>query len=310
MDNRILDRSASPVTPAGAAVGLGTFDGLHLGHMSLINSLIRIANREKLVSLLYTFRQHPQSVLENSSKTGLLTDDVQKRRLIGKTGIDDVVFEEFDLEYANMTPEKFVSDIQIGKLGAGCVAAGYNYRFGRNGSGTAETLKVLGAEHGLKVHIIDPYMVNGESVSSTLIRRYVEAGEVEAASRLLGRLFSLRGVVIEGMRIGRSMNIPTANIIPDKSIVIPKAGVYATSTKVGGRIFRSVTNIGDNPTVGVLESFRAETHIIGFEEDIYGQEIEVYMHIKLRGEEKFDGLGGLKNSILNDISKAAVYFNM
>ena len=292
---------------AGAVVGLGNFDGLHLGHMSLIYSLLRVAQEKKTASLLYTFREHPSFVL-NAQKVRLLTDNVQKLRIVENTGIDSVYFDEFDLAYSKMTPEEFIREILIGKLSVRYVIAGYDFRFGCGASGTSGDLKDLGKKFGLDVGVIDPYLVNGEVVSSTLIRKRIETGDVESASYLLGRLYSLRGEVVAGNKIGREIGIPTANIKPGANVVIPGKGVYITSVRAGDLLYRGLTNIGNSPTFGVTDAFTIETHILGFSGDLYGKEIEVFMHKKLRDEIAFLGREQLKSEILEDITKAVDFF--
>jgi riboflavin kinase/FMN adenylyltransferase len=166
----------------------------------------------------------------------------------------------------------------------------------------------LGREYGFGVSVIAPYLVDGYTVSSTLIRKHIMDGEVQAASHLLGRLFSLRGVVSDGARIGREIGIPTANIVPTGDLIMPKQGVYASSTRIGDRIYRSITNIGNNPTIGVLNSNRAETYIFDFDKEIYGREIEVFMHTKIRDEMKFNGIGKLRDGIRKDILEVRGFF--
>ena len=294
---------------AGAAIGLGNFDGLHLGHMSLIHSLTKIAKSKRVAALLYTFYEHPHNVLNNTRNVRLLTDCIQKCRIVEKTGVDSILFDRFDIAFSKMTPEEFVRDVLVKKLAAKYVVSGYNYRFGRNGAGTSETLKALSAEYGLKAFVIEPYTVNGVAASSSLIRGFVEAGDMKAASHLLGRLFSLRGEVVKGRQIGRKMGLPTANFAPDGNMAIPKPGAYVSSVKLqDGSIRRGVTSIGTNPTVGLLNSFVAETHIFDFHEVIYGQEIEVFLHRKIRDELKFRRIEELKSRIQEDILETKGFF--
>ena len=295
--------------PTCSTIGLGNFDGFHLGHVFLVSYLIRIAKSLKTSSLLYTFDAHPQNVINDNRRIKLLTDNYQKCRIAERMGIDRLFFDKFDIAFSKMTPEEFVQDILIKKLMAKCVVSGFNYRFGRNGAGTSETLKTLAAKYGLKVFVIEPYMVDGVIVSSTLIRKYVSEGYVREASYLLGRLFSIRGKVVNGLRIGRGIGIPTANVIPDSDMLIPKEGVYVSSVKTqDGCVSRGVTSIGNNPTIGVNKQIIVETHIFNCNLDLYGQEIEVFFHTRIRDEFKFDTIKKLKTRIQNDISEAKDYF--
>ncbi|MCL2164600.1 MAG: bifunctional riboflavin kinase/FAD synthetase [Oscillospiraceae bacterium] len=303
-----LNKSALSMAAAGAAVGLGFFDGLHMGHMSLIGNLIRIANDEKVCPLLYTFSEHPQNMLNKAKKLSLLTDNEQKRMLIMRTGVKGVYFDDFGPALSEMAPEEFAQSILLKKLRARCVVAGYNFRFGRNRAGDSNTLLKLGTDYKFKVRIIEPYLVDGTSVSSSVIRRCIESGDMQTASHFLGRLFSLRGTVSEGRRIGRQIGASTANIILDNRVIVPKEGAYISSTRIGYRLYKGLTNIGRNPTLGLLDSPVAETHILDFDENIYGREIEVFIHKRIRDELKFLGIDHLKARIQEDIVIARDYF--
>ncbi|MDR1438493.1 MAG: bifunctional riboflavin kinase/FAD synthetase [Clostridiales bacterium] len=291
------------------AVALGNFDGLHLGHMALVSALSAKAAENGLASLAYTFGEHPQNVLSAGRRVSLLMNNEQKCDILRGTAIDGVYFERFDLDYARIEPEEFARRVLVGKLRARLVAAGFNYRFGRENHGTAESLEEYGAKHGFGVLIVKPYRVGGQCASSSLIREMVAAGDVQGAARFLGRLFSVRGVVREGFRIGRTIGVPTANIGYGADVLAPGQGVYATACKVGGRLYRGLTSIGKNPTAGPRDGIAMETFLFGFRGDIYGAEAEVYFYKKIRDIHKFSDMGALKSQIERDIGTADGYFS-
>ena len=293
------------------AVGLGNFDGLHLGHMSLISELIQRAKTMSLRPIIYTFEVHPQQVLPAGKRVLFLTDNDQKSQILENTGVEFVCYDRFDTVYANMSPKEFVQKILVKRLNAKLVVAGYNYHFGHKGAGTAEELNSLGKQFGFSVSIVPPYKVKGIEVSSTHIRSILEGGKVSESPYFLGRLYSLKGKVQTGLKKGRSIGIPTANLIPDQQRIIPLPGVYITSARVGSgqKFYQSLTSIGNNPTVGLLQENVIETYILGFDNEIYETEIEVFFHKRIRGIIKFENMKLLKEQIKKDIDETEGFFN-
>lgn len=291
-----------------AAVGLGNFDGLHMGHMALVDTLISEAKLNGLQSVIYTFTRHPENIIRKKLFTPLLTTVGKRIQILGETQLDYLYFDEFDENYSRMAPETFVKEILLEKLGADLVAAGFNYRFGYMGQGDAELLKQLGEKYGFKVIIIPPVKVNNELVSSTAIREYVSRGDMESASRLLGRHYSITGEVKDGKRIGRRIGFPTANLHPEDYLVMPGNGVYITKTLYNGVIYNSLTNVGVNPTFENTSGVSVETHILDFDKDIYRSSIEVFFLSKLRNEIRFRNSGELSVQIGCDIQAAREYF--
>jgi riboflavin kinase/FMN adenylyltransferase len=198
-------------------------------------------------------------------------------------------------------PEKFVEEILVGKFNMKTAIVGANYKFGHKSEGNINLLFGLGEKFDYKVKIVTPVMYNNKIISSTLIRESIQSGNVEKAAKLLGRNYSIQGKVIHGSNIGKTINIPTANLTLDDDIVIPSIGTYETETLINGLIYRSVTNVGLNPTVKDYSTINIETHILDFNLDIYQKDIEVFFIKRIRDEKIFDTIDQLKNQILKDI---------
>lgn len=300
----IFDTKNFKLGKRSTAVGLGNFDGLHIGHMTLVNTLINEARLAGLESVVYTFTKHPENILRKKLFTPLLTTVGKKIQLLSETALDYVYFDEFDESFSRMMPESFVKEILIDKLGASLITVGYDYRFGYMGQGGVSFLMELGQKHNIKVTVIQPVKIDDETVSSTLIRKHVARGDMDKVSRLLGRHYSITGEVLDGKRIGSRIGFPTANIQPEEYLIMPHTGVYITKTLYNGELYNSITNIGLNPTFGGVERISAETHILNFERDIYRSSIEVFFIKKLRNEKKFKDAGELTEQIRDDIKTA------
>jgi len=211
----------------------------------------------------------------------------------------------FTREMAHLSTEQFI-DLLNEKWNVRGLVVGYNYTCGDRGTGTPETLREIGGVRGFSVSVVDPVLFEGEPVSSTRIREAVERGDVSLAEALLKRRYTLTGTVVQNKRIGRRIGFPTANIEADLRRVIPADGVYATFAFVGGVVYRAVTNIGTNPTVHGTR-LTIETHILDFNADIYGQQLTIAFHKRLRGEAMFDSLDALKEQIRLDVEAASAY---
>ena len=291
-------------------VGLGNFDGLHIGHMALVNTLIRESTLNCLDSLIYTFTKHPENIIRKKLFTPLLTTVDKKVELLGETALKYLYFDEFDESYSRMKPESFVRDILVERLKAKLIVAGFNYRFGYRGLGDASMLKDMGKSCGFKVIIIPPIKIDNEIVSSTLIRQYVSKGDMDRVFKLLGRHYSITAKVVSGRRIGSTLGFPTANIHPEDYLILPSYGVYVTRTLVDGTLYSSVTNIGMNPTFEGIKKVSVETHILDFEGVLYGKRIEVFFIARIRGERKFKDKDGLVAQIREDVGKAREFFDL
>ncbi len=288
-------------------IGLGNFDGLHIAHMALVNTLVSESKQRGLESVLYTFTKHPENIMRKKLFTPMITSVNKKMSLLEITQLDYTYFEEFDEYFSRMSPEVFVRDILVNKLKMRLAVTGFDYRFGYKGQGDGEYLKELGQKYNYKVLTIPKIKIDDDVVSSTLIRKHVKKGDMDSAFKLLGRHYSITGIVERGKRIGNTLGFPTANIYPEEYLLIPAYGVYATRTLLNGRIYDSITNIGNNPTFNE-QKVSIETYIMDYSEDIYGEDIEVFFLKRIRGEKKFNAVDDLVEQIRKDIESAREYF--
>ena len=291
-------------------VGLGNFDGLHIGHMALINTLISECRLNDLQSVVYTFKKHPDTMLRKTLITPIITTNEMKTRLLASTGLDILCYQDFDEAFSRLSPDEFIKNILVDTLNIRLAVVGFNYRFGYMGRGDVEYLRKSGEKFGFRVIVIPPVKVNSEVVSSTLIREYIKKGKIERVFQLLGRHFSLYGTVVDGKRVGRTLGFPTANITAHPDMVVPANGVYITKTKYDDKWVNSITNVGVAPTLKNKNVFSIETHLLDFNEDIYGKDIEVCFIHKLRGEKKFENIEALKHQVESDIRKARAYWEI
>ncbi len=286
-------------------IGLGFFDGLHIGHMELVHRVAKYSREHELFSIVYTFDVHPINVLQNANFEKLLMSNVQKERIITGEGVDCVLFDHFDKSLAAMSPREFVSEVLVWHFHVQHVVVGFNYNFGANGEGTVEDLIAFGNEFGFSVEVVPAIYADGELVSSTLIRKLLEEGCVSRVAKMLGRPFELFGTVSPGRKLGSKMKFPTANIYPETNLITPLKGVYASLVKLGdSETYRAVTNVGTNPTISSEDGVRVETHIFDFCEDIYGRSISVQFIELIRPEEKFPDIEALFAQISRDSEKA------
>ena len=267
-------------------VVLGNFDGVHLGHKKLIKSAINYAKDNNLKTVIYIFRNFPY-------KTKNITNLEEKIDILNSLGVDQIYIDEFD-NVKNLSEEEFVQKVLKDKLNASMVFCGFNYTYAYNKSGNAKSLSQL-----INTTIIDAVKVNDITVSSTLIRKCIEIGYIELANMFLGHEYHISGIVVKGKQIGRTIGFPTANIIPYGSKIYPPYGVYGTRTVIedDNKIYTSMMNLGDNPTIDSKNSVTIETNIFDFNRDIYDKKIKVILYRRLRCETKFKSLEELKEQI-------------
>ena len=286
---------------SGTAVALGDFDGLHIAHTAIIKNGIEYARQNGLKSGVLLFNENTKSVLEGAD-IKLITPNGEKIRLIDEMGADFVYIVNFDREFMKKTPEEFI-ELLMNDLKIRAVFAGFDYKFGKNASGDALTLKKLGEDNGFFVEILPEMKIDAKTLSSRHIRQLIEDGNVSGASKYLGRDFSVSGTVEKGFQNGRKLGFPTANVSYDDNMLLPKTGVYAGYTVVNNKKYKSVINIGNNPTFGA-KKVTIESHIIDFEGDIYGETIRISFKKRLRGDIKFNGTDELKARIEQDTKTA------
>lgn len=285
-------------------VALGNFDGVHLGHRTIFERTIARARADDADAVAFTFWPHPIAVLFPERAPRMITSLARRLAALRATGLDGVVVRRFTRDFAALSPEAFVHDWLVGRLGVSAVVVGYNVTFGHDRKGTPPRLAELGAAAGFDVEIVSPVEVGALAASSSEVRKRIAEGDVAAAARLLGRPHSLLGLVRHGDHRGRTIGFPTANVFP-RGGLLPPDGVYAVRVGLGGEVPRrpGVANLGSNPTFGPGER-RLETHLFDFEGDLYGRRIEVALEARLRGEAKFGSVEQLVAQIRDDAAAA------
>jgi riboflavin kinase/FMN adenylyltransferase len=284
-------------------VTLGIFDGVHKGHMALLDHLVArslILNGE---SVVITFSPHPRLVLEqNNVNLSFLTTMEEKIALLEKANINHLIIIEFNIPFSEIRACDFVKDILVGKIGTRHLIIGYNHRFGRKGEGDFNTVRQCSEELDFSVEQVQGYSSEQGPVSSSLIREALLEGSLDDANLWLGYPYSVSGSIIEGRKIGRSLGFPTANIKPDsKYKLIPGNGIYAVEVQIDDKKYPGMLSIGTNPTVNQDKSFRSiEVHILNFDKDIYGKKISVIFRKRLRDEKKFENLKQLSEQMTHD----------
>lgn len=282
------------------AVALGNFDGLHLGHVALINRARALADEKGGEVLLLTFDPHPLAVLTDKAPA-LLTGREEKRRLADELGVDFLLELPFTPELAAMSAEDFVQKILYEQLRADLLAVGFNFRFGARGRGDVATLKSLDKLFAMQTLVLPPFEVDGEAVSSSRIRELLAAGKVRLANRLLGHSFALTGEVIHGQRLGRTLGFATANLTAKAGLALPAYGVYAAWGYVAGGRFAAVVNIGVRPTVAEASVPTIEAHLLDVEGlELYGQQMRLELVAEIRPERKFEDVAALAAQMERD----------
>ena len=289
-------------------VALGNFDGVHLGHQVVVRRAVEEARSRGMRAVAVTFDPHPRAVLRPGSEPKLLTVlEVREELLLG-CGVDEVRVLRFDLELSKKSPRDFVQEVLVGELGAGVVVVGENFRFGYKASGDVKDLDRHMRDAGGEAYAVPTYVLgeaagSGEAINSTRIRMLLHDGEVREAARLLGRPYSLRGVVVEGDKRGHALGFPTANVLPGAVALVPGRGVYAGHVRVGEERYGACTNVGVAPTFERRES-RVEAYLLDYEGDLYGEVIDVTFEERLRPEKQFSGVYELKEQIARDVAEA------
>jgi riboflavin kinase / FMN adenylyltransferase len=280
-------------------IALGSFDGIHLGHLKLIKKVVELANRSNSNSMIFTFKNHPLTVINKEIAPKLLMTNEKKQEILKKLGIDIVNFATFDDVFMKISPEDFIKKM-IEFYGAKGFVVGFNYRFGYKNLGDIDLLTKLSTKLNFKVYVVSPVKYNKEIVSSSRIRNVIsEDGDIQKAIKMMTRPYLLRGKVIKGKQLGRRIGFPTVNLDYDKSFVLPKGGVYYTVVRYHDKCYRGITNVGYNPTVE-NDKLSIETHILNFASDIYSEYIELKFIKRLRDEKKFDSILELMEQLKKD----------
>ncbi len=284
-----------------AVVATGFFDGVHLGHRRVIDTLVSLARSRGEASVVVTFRTHPRTVLQNGARElRLLTSLQEKKDILRSLGVDRIEVLDFSREFSRLTAEEYLGTVVKEKLGGTAVVAGYDNRLGTDQCGP-ERISALAVGLGLECLIVERFGGEEMKISSTSIRTALAEGRVDDAARMLGRPYTLHGVVVAGNRLGRTIGFPTANIqLYEPLKLIPGNGVYSVGVETLGGRFRGMCNIGLRPTVSSASVRTIETNIFDFDEQIYGLDIRISFIRKIRDERRFDSLDELKVRLAED----------
>lgn len=283
---------------------IGVFDGVHLGHQHLISRLIEQAHEQNLLSGVITFRQHPRELLSPNNYLPYLTNITEREQLLEKEGVDTVIILPFDRELSRLSARDFAGLLKKHLRMRGLVV-GPDFALGKNREGNVGALSALGKEMDFTVTVVPPKAIDGETVSSTIIRNALAEGNMAKVSRLLGRPFSLEGRVIPGEHRGAKLGFPTANIIVDTKRAIPPDGVYVTLVYIDGQKYQAMTNIGKRPTFGEEDQRVIEAHILNYHQNLYGKEFRIEIIQRLRGEKRFNNIEELKKQITEDVKRGS-----
>lgn len=289
-----------------SAVAIGKFDGIHAGHLRLLDEILRQKQRG-LRAVVFTF--YPSATVYFGAKDSKeLTTREEKRKLFAKLGIDVLVEFPLNPQTAATEPEAFVRELLLQSMKMKFVAAGADVTFGRGGRGNCALLEELSDSYGFAVKVIDKLFDAGREISSTYVRETVRSGDMELASRLLGRNYSIEGVVESGMHLGRRIGFPTVNLYPPKEKLLPPNGVYYSRVFFEGCHYPGITNVGTKPTVQQKDEQNAETFLYDFDRDIYGKEIVLELLKFKRPEQRFADLCELKEQLVQDVEEGLNWF--
>lgn len=282
------------------AITIGIFDGVHVGHKSVIKKLVEISKASNLESVVFTFWPHPQMVFQPENHNLRLLNSInEKRALIEKTGVDHLILYPFTLEFSKLSSCEFVKKNLVDKLNISNLVVGFNHHFGHKREGTYNDLVKCAKEFKFEIERLVPFLVDGLEISSTFIRNSLLEGNLDIANKYLGYKYFLSGKIVSGSKIGRSLGFPTANIQPEhKYKLVPKDGVYAVKIDYEKKSFKGMLNIGLRPTVSASTSNkRIEVHIFNFNKLIYNKEITVHFVKRIRDEIKFKDLNQLQKQL-------------
>ncbi|MBQ9922116.1 MAG: bifunctional riboflavin kinase/FAD synthetase [Clostridia bacterium] len=304
---QLIAKSSLPLKN-GTALAIGNFDGLHMGHMKLIDEILFLSRRYDLQSVVWTFNEHPENIISGSYVTKSITAMNEKIELLSEKNVDGMYIEDFNA-VRDYSPDEFIKRILVEKFNVKYVVCGFNFRFGKGNIGDAEYLSKRLSDYSVQTRVISPIIYDDKVVSSTYIRSLIEKGDMELTSRLLGRQFYINFPVVQGRHLGREIGVPTINQEFPPDHIIPEKGVYACAVYINGDPYIAVANVGTKPTVNG-DHISCETHILDFCGDLYGKNIKVCFFKKMRDEKKFSSLEELKSVIVGDIEKTRNYFNL
>ncbi|MDO5608976.1 MAG: bifunctional riboflavin kinase/FAD synthetase, partial [Capnocytophaga sp.] len=283
-----------------SVVTIGTFDGVHIGHQKIIRKLVDSGKKEELIPTVFTFFPHPRMVVQHDNGLKLIHTFDEKIQMMQHYGVQQLVIQPFDEAFSRLTAEEFVKNMLVDKLDARKVIIGYDHRFGRNRTADISDMRNFGKKYGFEVEEISVHEIDEVSVSSTKIRNALAEGDVKTAAKYLGHPYCLSGTVIHGMKIGRTLGYPTANIKVNETYkLIPKDGIYLVYSTINKKRIYGMLSIGNNPTIE-SKGKSIEVYYFDFNEDLYDKNLKINFLQKLREEQKFDSLEALKAQLQED----------
>ncbi len=289
-------------------LALGNFDGLHRGHRKILDRVKRVAGEHGATPVVMTFDPHPPRVVRPDKAPPLLMTKAQKLEALADAGLQGAAIVRFTHELSTWDPETFVRTVLVEWLHVSEVWVGANFLFGHDRAGNFSLLRALGARYGFRAEKIDPVRYKDFVVSSTRVRRLVSEGRVDEAGALLGHQYYIDGTVMHGDQRGRTIGFPTANLCTDNEL-LPPHGVYATTARIGGVVYPSVTNVGVRPTVDDSGRTFVETHVFNFERDVYGASLRIGFVLRMRDERRFESIDALTEQIGADVRRARALFD-
>lgn len=287
------------------AVAIGKFDGVHLGHRKILNEIGK-RKKDGLKTCVFTFDPSPVVFFGGGDGKELTTIE-EKRKIFEQLGVDILVEFPLNVQTAATDPVYFVREVLCKRMKTRFLAAGADLSFGDRGAGNMELLQRLSPELGFEVQIVEKVRLFGETVSSTLIRKQIERGEISRANHFLGMPYMLTGTVVQGNRIGRTIGFPTLNLLPGETKLLPPNGVYYSEVQMENELYRSISNVGNKPTIGQNLGCSLETYLYDYQGNAYGKEIRVFLHDYKRRERRFDSLEELRKQLEEDICAGAAY---
>ena len=281
-------------------ITIGTFDGVHLGHQSILKKVVEAKENNTYEASLLTFFPHPRMVLQQDTSIKLLNTIDEKAELLDKFGIDNLIIHPFDAAFSNLSAEEFVKEILIDRLNIHKIIIGHDHRFGKNRTADISDLILFGKKYGFEVEQINAHEIDEIAISSTKIRKALMEGNIKLANQFLGYSYFISGKVIEGKKIGRTLGFPTANIQINESYkLLPKNGVYIVSSEINDILYFGMMNIGNNPTLGENEQ-SIEVHYFDMSENIYNKKLKISILEHIRDEQKFNSLTELQAQLEKD----------
>ena len=298
---KIIEKTTEFELTEDTAVAIGKFDGFHMGHQKLLHMVTEQKAKGFVPSPAAFFSKEAQQEL---------TTIQEKRNIFEEAGVDYLIEYPFYQEIADMEPETYIRKVLVEQLHAKCIVAGEDVSFGKKGMGNYRLLEQKSAEYGYQVIVIDKVQYQGREISSTYVRDAVKQGEMELVTKLLGQPYHVGGTIVHGRHLGTGLGMPTVNILPPPEKLLPPNGVYYSYVMMNGRIYLGITNIGTKPTVSGEAVMGVETFIYDFDQDVYGQDIQVYLLHYKRPEMRFHGIEALKKQMATDIAAGREYHGL